>query len=245
MIHLVTDFGPSGPYLGQMIAVLRRSAPEVPVVDLLNDAPAFAPELCAHLLAALLDEVPAGDLVMAIVDPGVGTERAALALQVDGRWLVGPDNGLFEIILRRAVRSRAWRIAWRPGRLSASFHGRDLFAPVAARLARGDLTALEPGSVTREPDWPDELDRIVHVDAYGNAVTGRRAASLFEATMIEVAGRHIARARTFGAVPIGTAFWYENSLGLVELAVSRGSAARELGLKPGSRIAVLPPDPVA
>ena len=138
MIVLCTDFGPAGPYVGQVKAVLAREAPGVPVIDLFADLPPFRPQLAAYLLAAYGETFVAGDVILAVVDPGVGSARAALALEADGRWYVGPDNGLFEIVQRRAGAAQCWTIDWRPPAMSATFHGRDLFAPVAARLARGE-----------------------------------------------------------------------------------------------------------
>ena len=135
--------------------------------------------------------------------PGVGGARAALALEADGRWYVGPDNGLFEIVLRRARAARCWRIEWQPAALSATFHGRDLFAPVARRLAQGEPPPGRAAAPTRYPDWPDDLAEIVYVDRYGNAMTGLRAALLPAGAELEAAGVRIARARTFGDVPPG------------------------------------------
>jgi S-adenosyl-L-methionine hydrolase (adenosine-forming) len=236
VILMFTDFGHAGPYLGETEAALRRAAPEVPVVNLMADAPAFDPRRAAYVLAALAPRVPPGDVVLAVVDPGVGGERLPVALEADGRWFVGPDNGLLELVARRASVARAHAIAWRPGRFSASFHGRDLFAPVAARLARGDHTTLAQGDLTRFPDWPDDLPEVVHVDGYGNAWTGLRAATLSRDTALLAGGRRLAFARTFSAVGEGKAFWYENSGGLAEVAVNGGSAAERLGLRPGSPV---------
>ena len=242
MIHLFTDFGLAGPYSGEMEAVLRRLAPEVPVVGLMTDAPAFRPDLAGCLLATLLARsVGRGDVVLAVVDPGVGGDRAPLACRVDGSWLVGPDNGLFELALRRAVAAEAFRVAWRPPRLSASFHGRDLFAPVAARLARGQRHDLAPAEPARFPGWPDDPPAVVHVDRYGNAVTGLRAAGLDAGAVLSAGGTWATRARTFSDVPPGTLFWYENSAGLAELAVNGGSAAERLGLEPGAAVAAVEP----
>lgn len=242
MILMFTDFGLEGPYLGEMEAALRREAPEIPVVNLMADAPAFSPRPAAYLLAALAERVPAGDVVLGVVDPGVGGDRTPLALEADGRWFVGPDNGLFELVARRsAAPPRAHAIAWRPTRLSPSFHGRDLFAPVAARLARGgggDLVSALPEGAARRPDWPDDLAEIVHVDRYGNAVTGLRATALAEGTVLVAGGRRLARARTFSAVAPGEAFWYENSAGLAEVAVNAGRAADALRLSTGSPVEI-------
>jgi len=239
LILLATDFGLAGPYVGQLHLVLGRLVPELPVVDLQHDLPPFRPDLASPLLAAHLDWAQPGDVVLAVVDPGVGTERRPLALRLDGIWLVGPDNGLFEAALRRARSIESYEIVWRPERLSASFHGRDLFAPVAARLARGDRAGLAPAEPTRFREWPDELPVIVYLDGYGNAWTGLRATHLPAGTRLRVAGRTLERARTFGEVPAGTAFWYENSSGLAEISVSGGSAAGTLGLRPGDPVEIV------
>ncbi|TAN72588.1 MAG: hypothetical protein EPN20_03665, partial [Magnetospirillum sp.] len=137
MIVMFTDFGADGPYLGQVEMAIRRTTPSLAVVNLVADAPRFDPRAAAYLLAALVAEVPAGTVILGVVDPGVGGSRRPVVVRVDGRWLVGPDNGLFEPLIRRAAAVEAWEIVWRPARLSSTFHGRDLFAPVAARLAGG------------------------------------------------------------------------------------------------------------
>lgn len=240
MILLFTDFGLSGPYTGQMKAVLAQQAPNVPAIDLFADAPAFDPQLSAYLLAAYAPAFPAGSVFLCVVDPGVGTDRRPVMVEADGRWFVGPDNGLFALIARRATSLNAWIIDWIPDRLSASFHGRDLFAPVAADLAAGRPVERSPlpASAIGRPDWPDELPRIVYVDVYGNAMTGMRASTLPADAVLTAAGTRIARARTFGAVGPGQPLWYENSNGLAEIAVNRGRADRVLGLDVGDSVTV-------
>ena len=239
-VGLFTDFGVAGPYLGQVRGVLLSAAPGVPVIELMSDAPACRPRPSAYLLAALAPEWPAEMVVMAVVDPGVGGERLPLIAEIDGRWFVGPDNGLFELLIRRAVQVRCWTITWRPQRLSASFHGRDLFAPVAARLAQGEAPETI-GAQAAEPqrfDWPDDLPEIVYGDCYGNAMTGLRASALPADAVLDVGGASVRRARTFADTAPGGAFWYENSIGLVEIAVSEGSAMKAFGLEIGRVIAV-------
>ncbi|MEE8499063.1 MAG: SAM-dependent chlorinase/fluorinase [Kiloniellales bacterium] len=243
MIVLFTDFGPFGPYLGQMQAVLARQAPGVPVVDLLSGAPAFDARAGAYLLAAYAPEFPAGTVFLCVVDPGVGGARAALAVSADGRWYVGPDNGLLAIVLRRAASTTVSEITWRPERLSATFHGRDLFAPMAARLARGEPPPAEVLSAERlsampGADWPDDLARIVYIDHYGNAMTGLRAETLGAEATLCVAGHELRRARAFSDLPAGAAFWYENANGLAEIAVNQGRAAEALGLALGAEVEV-------
>lgn len=241
MIVLFTDFGL--PYTGQIKAVLHRIAPGIPVIDLFVDAP--EPMAAAYLLRSYGEDFPPGSVFLSVVDPGVGGLRKPSVVEAGGRWYVGPDNGLFEMVVRHSgSAARWWEISWAPERLSASFHGRDLFAPVAARIAGGELPANEPWSLgierplgeIRRSHWPDDLPRIVYIDGFGNAVTGIRAASMPEETRILAAGRRLERANTFGDVPTGHAFWYGNANGLVEISVNQGSAAAILGMELGSEV---------
>ncbi len=165
----------------------------------------------------------------------VGGTRPAIILEADSRWYVGPGNGLFELVRRRAEKMRSWNIDWKPGRLSASFHGRDLFAPVAARLARGEPPPGLPceDGADRRTDWPDDLSEIVYVDHFGNAMTGLRAAMLPPQVRLAAAAQVFERARTFSDLPPGAAFWYENSNGVAEIAVNQGRTDREVGLAVG------------
>ncbi len=177
MIVLFTDFGLAGPYTGQMLAVLQQDAPGVAAIPLFADAPAGQPKPSAYLLAAYAAWFPAGTVFLCVVDPGSAASAARLSPRPTANIFVGPDNGLFDIVLRRATDAALWEIAWRPPALSASFHGRDLFAPVAARLARGDqLAELARPADDRaaERGWPDDLAEIVYIDHYGNALTGLR-----------------------------------------------------------------------
>lgn len=238
MIVLVTDFGAGGPYLGQMKAVLYRQAPGVPVVDLFADIPAWDVQGAAYLLAAYVQEFPEGSVFLCVVDPGVGGERAAILLEADGRWYVGPDNGLLTVVAMRSQQLRWWDITWRPERLSSSFHGRDLFAPVAAARAMGKMLPVsECDPVDRiQTGWEDDLRRVVYIDHYGNVVTGIRAATVPQDAVIQLGQQRIAYAVTFSAVAQGAAFWYENSSGLLEIAVNQDRADRLLSLGIGDDI---------
>jgi len=240
MIVLFTDFGLHGPYTGQMKAVLHRMAPDTPVIDLFADAPAGNPKASAYLLAAYAAWFPAGTVFLCVVDPGVGGTRPAVMLEADGRRYVGPGNGLFELVERRAGQTRRFDIDWKPQRLSASFHGRDLFAPVAAMLARGEPPPGRPRTdmTDRRPDWPDDLGEIVYIDHFGNALTGLRAAMLPQNARLAAAGRLLERAGTFSNRPPGAAFWYENSNGLAEIAVNQGRADHALGLAIGTPVEI-------
>ncbi len=241
MIVLFTDFGLEGPYVGQMKAVLHREAPQAAVVDLFHDAPAHDPKSSAYLLAAYAEEFAEGTVLLCVVDPGVGSAmRRPVVVQADGRWYVGPDNGLLSIVARRAQAPRWWAIEARRGRLSATFHGRDLFAPEAARLARGEPPSGKSLGATTGPgaDWPDDLPQIVYIDHFGNAMTGLRARLLRPGQRLAVNGIELAPARTFADVPAGKPFWYENANGLAEIAVNCGRADEALGLAVGAPVSV-------
>ena len=175
-------------------------------------------------------------MFLAVVDPGVGGRRDAIVVQIGKQQLVGPDNGLLSILWQRARRRQCWRIAWRPKRLSTSFHGRDLFAPVAAALA----TRRVPRGWLAPKPCPDvllpggDLARVIYIDHYGNAVTGLRFTN--REVVLQVGRRLLHYARTFEEAR--GPFWYENSMGLVEIAAPRSSAARALRLKVGTPIAL-------
>ena len=207
-------------------------------MDALHDAPDFRIDPAAHLLAALAPEYPRGCVFLAVVDPGVGAKRDAIVVRADGRAFVGPDNGLLSIVWQRARRRKCFRIAWRPRRLSSSFHGRDLFAPVAAalatrRLPRGRLAAKTSPGVLLDPA---DLAQVIYIDHYGNCMTGIRAKGGSRSARLRAGKRLLPWARTFEDAR--GAFWYENSLGLVEISAPRASAARTLGLRIGYPIRI-------
>ena len=241
MIVLFTDFGLEGPYIGQMQAVLHREAPGVPVVNLTADAPRFDPRASAYLLAAYTSAFPDDAVFLCVVDPGVGGARAPLVVQTGRSWYVGPDNGLLAVSARRAQDPRAWRITWRPTQLSASFHGRDLFSPVAATLGRGEPPPGEKLACESLVgwDWPEDAAEAIYVDGFGNVMTGLRASALSQGASLKVAGRKLTRARTFSDVAPGEPFWYENANGLAEIAVNQGRADDSLGLAVGDPVDIL------
>ncbi|MBI5451797.1 MAG: SAM-dependent chlorinase/fluorinase [Gammaproteobacteria bacterium] len=239
MIVVMTDFGLEGPYTGQMKAVLQRAAPAVPVIDLFADLPPWNIQAAAYLLAAYSAGFPPGTVFLVIVDPGVGSStRHPVAVSLDGRWFVGPDNGLFNIVARRAAIQGWYDIHWRPSRLSHSFHGRDLFAPLAAQLANGDLSGIagKDGPDCPTDDWPDDLAAVVYIDRYGNAVTGVRDTPGIDDKRLWVGDHVIEPAPYFSAIAIGQPFWYGNSNGLIEIAVNQGRADQLLGLKVGDPV---------
>jgi len=238
VIFLFTDFGTADIYVGQVKIALHQRAPKVPVVDLLHDAPEFNVKAGAHLLAALAGRIPEGSVTLAVVDPGVGGLRDPVAVVADGRWYVGPDNGLISVVAARAAKVEVFSIGWRPDDLSVSFHGRDLFAPVAGMIASGGRKAakLKKKAQLAVKFGAEDLTEVIYVDHYGNLVTGLRAGAVPRERALVVNGRQIPYARVFSRVVAGEVFWYENSLGLVEIAANSASAQQKLGSAQGDRL---------
>jgi S-adenosyl-L-methionine hydrolase (adenosine-forming) len=236
-IALVTDFG-AGIYVGQVLARLGALVPGLPLIDLVHDLPPFRPDLAAYLLPALVRDMPRGTLYLCVVDPGVGGDRQGLVLESGGDRFIAPDNGLLSQVVRGSPSPRPRRIDWQPAWTSNSFHGRDWFAPVAAALCRAQplaLTDLATG-VLIGADWAHELPAVIYVDSYGNLMCGLRLPASAPREPLCAAGHTLPYARTFCEVPPGQAFWYENALGLVEIAVNQGRADRVLGLGPGDPV---------
>lgn len=238
MIVLFTDFGSHDPYVGQIKARLAEHAPAQLVVDLLHQAPDFDIRAGAHLLAAFAGGFPPGTVFLAVVDPGVGTARDAAVVMAGGRWFVGPDNGLLSVVAARSNDTHVWRVDWHPPELSNTFHGRDLFAVIAAEIARGTF----PGDKLSQQDrlavecGADDLHQVIYIDHYGNAWTGIRNVPTH--AQVGAAGRRFSHGESFGFVGRGEGFWFNNSVGLLELAVNCGSAARDFGLQLGDPVQV-------
>jgi len=239
MLVLFTDFGLGGPYVGQLHAVLAQQAPGTAVIDLFHDVPNFDIRAAAYLLPAYTRGFPPGTVHLCVVDPGVGGERRALMVKADHRWFVGPDNGLFQVLARRARTLECHEIRWRPTALSASFHGRDLFAPVAAQLVHGSIPDSTPATLAAPvPDWPEDLPQVLYIDHFGNAITGLRSERLGHDVKLRVGGTELCHARTYSEVRVGQGFWYENANGLVEIAVNQARASDRLGIAVGDGVDV-------
>ena len=245
-IVLFCDFGL--PYTGQMkgrlVEELGQDASNHPIIDLMHDVPAHDVQAGSILLAAHADDFPLGSVFVCVVDPGVGShERKPGVVRAGGRWFVGPLNGLFEHVLRRWDDAEVFEITWQPPQLSASFHGRDLFSPVAAGLALaggGSIQGLRlvPLSHVRHPEFSDNLAEIIYADGFGNLMTGISFSNLKDEDLIEVGGKIIPRARTFSDVEPGALFVYENAVGLLEISANLGRAEEILGIGVGSSIKI-------
>ena len=232
MITLFTDFGAAGPYVGQMEAALHQYAPQAKVINLISNAPTGNPVLSSYLLAALRHSFPKNTVFLSVVDPCVGGQRVPVVLEADNQLFVGPGNGLFNTIALHANKVCWYEIIWQPENCSSSFHGRDLFAPVAALLARGEKNnLLKPYQNVNLENWPADFAGIIYFDHYGNAFTGIRYINQMSAKQLQVGDRVLDQAETFCKVKKNQAFWYENSSGLVEIAINQGNAKIQLKLE--------------
>jgi len=239
MIVLFTDYGLEGPYLGQVEAALYKEAPDEKTINLLADAPRQNPKACAYLLEALTKGFPENTIFFCVVDPGVGSfEDSPVVIKFNNQWYIGPDNGLFDIVVRQADYFKCWKIHWRPERLSASFHGRDLYAPICAMIANGIDIPGEKVIWEDKHSWPDELNEVIYIDHFGNCMTGMKMSNIDGKQVLSIGKQDIKHAITFADAKEGETFWYENSNGLVEIAINQGSAEEVLGLSIGSSITI-------
>lgn len=253
-ITLTTDFGPASPYVAAMKGAILAVHANVQLVDLSHGLPPQDLRHCSFFLRAALGYFPIGTVHVIVVDPGVGTGRALLLVEVGGQRLVVPDNGCWTEFARLAadpphVRQLTERRFWRPD-VSATFHGRDILAPVAGHVSLGLDTALLGPTVTSWVDLKLPLPRrtptgwegeIVFVDDFGNLITNlpAAAASSVGPLRVEVAGQLIERhVRTYGEAPPAALVTLCSSVATLEIAVVEGSAARHLRATAGMPVRV-------
>jgi S-adenosylmethionine hydrolase len=256
LVTLTTDFGNGSPYVAAMKGVILGINPAVRLLDLSHRVPPQEVRHVAFFLAAALPYFPAGVIHVVVVDPGVGTERALLYVEVGGHCLLVPDNGCWTMLAREVGGApRAIRLAepryWRP-HVSATFHGRDILAPVAGHLSLG-LDSQQLGPQTTE--WtrltaptpllePDRLTgEVVFVDDFGNLLTNIPAAAFTawrdRPVRITVAGQEVPRrVRTYGEAEPRSLVALVSSGALLEVAVAQGSAAARLDARVGTPVAV-------
>ncbi len=245
LITLLTDFGTADGYVGEMKGMLASAAPLSSIVDIAHDVAPQDVEGARLALARYWRRFPEGTVHVVVIDPGVGSARGALAASSEGRFLVGPDNGVLSpALLHAGARCVALAI---PSGAAPTFHGRDVFAPAAAQLAQGaSLESL--GDVADSPvirrtpeatrrDDGAVLGEVITVDRFGNAVTNLLA---MRGGQVQVAGLTLALRRTYADAMAGEAVALVGSSGLVEVAVRDGSAAKLLGLERGSGVVLLP-----
>lgn len=250
LMTLLTDFGLTDPFVGIMKAVIWRRAPNVRLVDLTHAIAPQAVGQASYWLERSFVWLPADTVHLAVVDPGVGTTRAPVVVAAAGHWFVGPDNGLFTFLGRHDPHLRARRIDSAALQLfpeGHTFHGRDVFAPVAAELCAGrlrfedvgpELAGLAPLTAPL-PTQGAGRGHVVVVDHFGNLITTLdRSALSFEPSSVELAGSVVPFGRTYADVGDGELIALFNAFGSLEIAQRNGSAARTLGIGPGAEVIV-------
>ncbi|MBA2663092.1 MAG: SAM-dependent chlorinase/fluorinase [Bradymonadaceae bacterium] len=261
MIGLLTDFGIDDAYVGILKCVILDICPAVPVVDLCHAIAGQNILSGAYLLGTTASYLPHGAVVVAVVDPGVGTARRAVAVRTERGILVGPDNGLFSFVLRHHPAHEVFELtnaAYHLEAVSATFHGRDIFAPVAAHLACGiEIEAIGTRCssdslvylANTDPIFHDEEieANVIHIDRFGNVITNLTFAAYrawegdvaTKATIeLEEYEEDVPIYRSFGEVPVRAPLAFWGSGGHLELAVREGSAASVFGLGQESSLVV-------
>jgi len=253
IVTLLTDFGLHDPFVGVVKAVVLAHFRQATFVDLTHDIEPGLVADAAFWLAQAYPWFPPGTVHLAVVDPGVGTGRAALVARAGEHLFVGPDNGLFEVVRRRAPSFECRRIDSERLRLAApsrTFHGRDVFAPVAGLVASGTLAfgdvgpphALAPTEGVPEPRLVDGVvqGEVIVVDHFGNLVTNVEGAALGELPRprVDIAGRTLLVVGTYGDLFPGDCAAVVGSFGQLEIVQGGGSAAMTLGAQRGTPLRV-------
>ena len=241
LITLLTDFGTADGYVAELKGVLYSQAPGVQVIDLSHDVPPQDVELARLTVARYWRRFPVGTVHLIVVDPGVGTARAALVVESEGRLLLGPDNGVLSpALLLSGARAHALPV---PPSAARTFHGRDVFAPAAAALAMGaaaeslgiphaDAVVRRTKEAVRRDDGA-VIGEIISVDRFGNAITNLLGA---RSGVVAAGGRPVPIRTTYADVAVGAPVAMSGSSGLLEIAVRDGSAAATLGLARGATV---------
>ena len=256
VITITTDFGHKGPFAAVMKGVILTRFFDAKIVDLAHDIPAQWPPEAGFWVSRSYQWFPQGSVHLAIVDPGVGTERDILIAECDGHIFMAPDNGLLAQLFDTCNDPQVYKLDMSNlARLdlpepSATFHGRDIFAPIAAELAAGRIETREIGTPTQDwtPGWIDEPDVspsritgvIVTVDTFGNLISNIDAGLLeaFSQPVADIGGHQIPMQTTYGRVQPGDYLALVNSFGVVEVARAEGSAADGLGSARGAPLVI-------
>jgi S-adenosylmethionine hydrolase len=252
VITLTTDFGQTDSYVGTMKGVILDICPEATLVDISHDIRPQAVAQAAFVLSTATPYFPFGTIHLVVVDPGVGTTRRAIAVQSKRTTYVAPDNGVLDLALAQDPALYAIHLTEQRYRLpqaSATFHGRDIFAPAAAYLAQGtdvrdmgdpislpDLVTLPASQAVKQPDgaW---LGEVIHIDRFGNLITNVKLATSNGPSSILVGESKISRPKqTYADVEPGELVAYVGSNDTLEIAVRDGNAAEQLGVGIGEPI---------
>ncbi|SRR5512138_102322 len=257
VVTITTDFGHQGPFVATMKGRILAHFPDARIIDVTHEVPVYWPAEAGFWLSRAYAYFPKGCMHVAVVDPGVGTKRDIIAVVADQHAFLAPDNGLLAPIVNRVKQSVVHRLdlAALTKKLqlptpSATFHGRDLFAPIAAEIAAGRLAIGELGPKTTEivPSWVEEPSVtgeqvsgvIITVDHFGNLITNIEGTLLqrFARPIVRTGGHAFPVRRTYGDVRPGEYLALINSFGVLEIARAEQSAADALGLGRGTPITV-------
>lgn len=252
LITLTTDFGLADSYVGAMKGVILGIDSTATIVDISHDIAPQDVQEAAYVIYTAYPYFPPDTIHVVVVDPGVGSRRRVIALRAAQACFVAPDNGVLSYVLAREGMKEAVSLThsrYHRPTVSHTFHGRDIFAPVAAHLARGvplaelgePLAEIVTFSLPQPQVLPDGevIGHVLHVDRFGNLILDVREGDfiLGEGLVLEVAGRHIrGLRRTFTDVPAGELVAYVGSSGHLEIALREGNAAQSLGMERGDKI---------
>ena len=263
VIGLFTDYGWDDPYVAQLKGVILTLNPGARLLDITHTVTPFNVTEGAWLLDQCAEEFPAGTIFVAVVDPQVGSDRDPILIETaKGKFFVGPDNGLFTRVLVHEGFSKAWKLDkpefFRVGDVSRTFHGRDIFGPVAAHLAAGidpERLGSPLKTLTLLPDRQPTFSgtvitaEVLHIDRYGNVILNLPsgsdlAAKLKDGNLIKISiGKENYAAplvKTYGEVEKGRLLLLYGGSGLLEISMNEGSAARQLKVEPGTSVFLKP-----
>jgi S-adenosylmethionine hydrolase len=252
-IALLTDFGTSGYFTGAMKGSILSVDPNASIIDITHDIPAYDISAAAFALSACYEDFPLGTIFVAIVDPGVGTDRRALAVHSHGRIFVAPDNGILGGVFGQAGEFEAFQIineTYFGPRRGSTFHGRDVFAPVAAHISLG-VPLAEFGPPVEDPcrfqlplptvsETGDLIAEVIAVDRFGNLITNLLPGDLPEHFCVRLNGHSItSRRRTFADGATNELFLIDGSSGFVEVSLRNASASKFTGARTGNKLMLL------
>jgi S-adenosyl-L-methionine hydrolase (adenosine-forming) len=257
VITITTDFGHQGPFVATIKGQILTRLADARIIDVTHEVPVYWPAEAGFWLARAYSYFPKGSVHVAVVDPGVGTTRDIIAVAAEGHAFLAPDNGLLAPVVARAASASIYRLdmaraasRFKLSTPSATFHGRDIFAPIAAEMAAGRASPADVGSRTTDivPSWVDDpavtADQvagvIITIDHFGNLITNIDGSLIqgFARPIVRTGGRDFPLRRTYGDVRPGEFLALVNSFGVIEIARAEQSAVDALGLGRGAPVTV-------